>query len=518
MIKPFSLLAGLGLCAFPALGYAVSLQMHAKSWTDIGRVMHSTDTLQTNFNRNWEQSMGVQMSATAELGPNLEGGLGFGMFQVYHSLGSTNQEKFTLSKFFNYVSDAHVTYWMGDRTNPFFSATAGDFMYNYNPEVKNLGLYLFRGAVYPGFLVSGFKDFHTDTTRASFLGLHLHNALGNFSHDLLLYSERDLPPSFDWSLGYVAKYRLFDALDIGAGANFYHLIPDDAGITTPDGAALFSQDSSLTAQGGSAPYDRFYTEGRIDTVRDEKGQIVIDTASGLPKLRYQPTLAYTDQGIKVMAMFDLDIKKALGLTAPFGERDLKLYGEGGIIGVKNYGSVYAHINERIPFMFGFNLPAFGILDVLSVEVEHYGAKYKADYSKLGYNQSLYFKNIAPPRLLAQKAPSPIPISLNNWVDLVGSNQYQLTPDGNLLEIQTGKIIPVKGTDLDPENQTADDWKWSLNVEKTFAGHVQFSAQAANDHYVPRPVRGGLISENSGLSEIFSSMKDWYFMARVGYLF
>jgi hypothetical protein len=172
------------------------------------------------------------------------------------------------------------------------------------------------------------------------------------------------------------------------------------------------------------------------------------------------------------------------------------------------------MSDRIPVMVGFNLPTFGLLDYLSLEVEHYGAKYKADYSKLGYDQSLYFKNIAPPLLLAKKQPSAIPISL---ADLAG-DRFTITPGGDFVNIQTGDTIKVRGTDLDPENLTADDWKWSVNLEKTVVRHVRFSAQVANDHYIPRPIRGGLISENGGLSQIFSSMKDWYFMARVGYFF
>jgi len=87
-----------------------------------------------------------------------------------------------------------------------------------------------------------------------------------------------------------------------------------------------------------------------------------------------------------------------------------------------------------------------------------------------------------------------------------------------VNIQTGQVIKVKGTALDPENLTADDWKWSINAEKTVAGHVRFTGQVANDHFVPRPIRGGLITENSGLSQVFSSTKDWYIMGRVGYFF
>ncbi|MDB5104733.1 MAG: hypothetical protein JWP91_2422 [Fibrobacteres bacterium] len=496
MIKGFALLVGLGLISGPTPSHAVPFQLHARTWTDAGRVMKSTDTLQINYNGNWQQTMGMQVNGTADLAEHLEGGFGFGLTQVYHSLGSTDQEKFTLSKFINYVAEARLTYTLGEKPNPLFYADLGDFAFNYAPHVKNLGLYLFRGPVYPGFLVSGFKEFHTDTTRAGFLGLHLHNGLGNFQHDVLISSERDLPPSFDWSLGYVARYKAFNALEIGAGVNFYHLIAENADITSPNRGTvkgLLNKDSSLMADGTPFhPYNLQYMEV---------------VAPG-------DTVMYTHRGTKVMGMFNFDIKRLLGLDGPLGEKDLLLYGEGAIIGTRNYGTVYGKRSERMPVMVGFNLPVFGVLDFLSIEVEHYTAKYKADYSKLGYDRSLYFKNIFAPQLLAQKSPSAIPISLK---DLAGE-KYTITPEGDFVNNQSGDTIQVRGTALDAENLTADDWKWSLNFEKTLVRHVQFSGQLANDHFVPRPVRSGLINENGGLSQIFSSTKDWYFMFRVGYFF
>jgi hypothetical protein len=496
MIKGFILLAGLGAALWPKPSHAVPFQLHAKTWNDAGKVMHSTDTLHNNYNGNWQQSMGMQIYGSVQLAERLEGGFGLGMAQVYHSLGNSEQEKFTLSKFINYVSEARLTYTLGEHPNPLFSADIGNFAFNYAPQNKNLGLYLFRGPVYPGFLVSGFKEFHTDTTRATFLGLHLHNGLGNFQHDLLFSSERDLPPSFDWSLGYVARYKAFNALELGAGINFYHLISENEDITAPSRTStsgLFEKDSALIASGAAfSPYELQYMEV---------------TAPG-------DTVTYKHRGTKVMGLFSLDIKRLLGLDAPFGEKDLILYGEGAIVGTKNYGTVYSKMSERMPIMIGFNLPTFGWLDFLSLEVERYQAKFKPDYRKLGYDRSLYFKNIAAPQLLAQKSPSAIPISLK---DLAG-DRYTITTEGNFINNQTGDTVLVRGTELDPENLTADDWKWSLNVEKTFVHHVQISAQIANDHFVNRPVRSGLITETGGLSQIFTSMKDWYWMLRVGYFF
>ena len=462
MIKPFSLLLGLGLCALPSTSDAVSFKLHAKTWTDVGRIMNSTDTLQLNYNGNWQQGMGIQVNSVADIGERLEAGFGIGAIQVYHSLGNEDQEKFTLSKFMNFVSEARLTYSIGEKENPFFSATLGDFAYNYAPHVQNLGLYLFRGPVYPGFLISGFKDFHTDTTRASFLGFHLHNALGNFQHDILFSGEREFAPSFDWSLGYVAKYKAFEALEFGAGVNFYHLISENEDITSPTRSSLpglLGPDSTLIASGAPYhPYQLKYMEV---------------TAPG-------DTVFFTHRGTKVMGMFNFDVKRLLGLEAPFGDKDLLFYGEGAIVGIKNYGTIYGKMSERMPFMVGFNLPTFGLLDFLSIEVERYTAKYRADYSKLGYYNSLYLKNISQTILRAPKAPSVVPVSAKEYA----GEKYTITPEGNFVEVATGDTLQIKGTALDVENLTADDWKWSVNIEKTLVRHIQFSGQIANDHFQP----------------------------------
>lgn len=496
MAPPSSLLLAAALLGLTGNTNAGSFQLHGRTWTDIGRIMHSTDTLQINFSGNWQQSMGMQVQSEVALSPRLTGSLGFGLSQVYHSPGSPDQEKFMLSKFVNYVTEARLTYASDSAANPLFRADIGSFAYNYAPHVKNLGLYLFRGPVYPGFLVSGFKEYRTDTTRAGFLGLRFHNGLGNFQHDLILSTERDLPPSFDWSLGYVARYRALEALEFGAGVNFYHLIAENAGITDPKRTStdgLFNHDDNLLADGAAHhPYEFNYYEvkGPGDTV------------------------LFTHRGIKAGGFFSFDLKKALGTNGPFGEKDLLTYGEIALIGVKNYGTIYSKRGERMPIMFGFHVPTFGLLDFLSIEVERYAAKYRADYSKLGYDRSLYFKNISAPALPTIRNPSAIPMSAK---DLAGE-KYKILPDGNFVKIATEDTIQIKGTALDPENYTADDWKWSLNAEKTIARHIQISGQIANDHLVVRPARAGLLNEAGGMSEVLTSAKDWYFMLRIGYFF
>jgi len=480
-----------GFCAAWAFGETPVYKIHAQAWTEYGLIGHVTDTMVVDVNGNRPQSMGAQFTALADFGGSLEGALGFGSYQAYHSLGNQETERNTLSVFKNFITEARLTWYHGDRSAPSLSVTVGNFAYDYNSDVKNLGLYLLRGPVYPGFLTSGFKDYHVDSTRAAFTGVRLHHAMGNFQHDLILTQEHDLPPTYDWSVGYVAKYKAFNALEFGAGVNFYHLIPEVGEVTTPsrkDLPTLYAQDS-LTQNSGHMyhPYELDYIEvrGPGDTV------------------------FYTHKGVKLMGMFDFDLKTLFGLSG-LGDNDLKLYGEAAIIGVKNYGSVYNKISERIPVMVGFNIPTAGVLDFLSLEVEYYGAKYRADYQKLGNFGSLYVRGINPPPPTNPTSfPSPIPVS---YKDFEGVDSL-----GNWVT-RSGDTINVKGTGMDVQNMTSDNFKWSLNIQKTIAGHVRFTGQVANDHMIPRPVRNSGNSEAGGYSEALTTLKDWYFMVRLGYFF
>ena len=77
---------------------AGSLQIHGQGWTQMGRVMHVTDTLGgtapgVNLNGNWQQSNGAQFTAVTAIGDNLEGAFGFGGYQAYHSEGNMKQQR-----------------------------------------------------------------------------------------------------------------------------------------------------------------------------------------------------------------------------------------------------------------------------------------------------------------------------------------------------------------------------------------------------------------------------------------
>ena len=204
-----------------------------------------------------------------------------------------------------------------------------------------------------------------------------------------------------------------------------------------------------------------------------------------------------------MGMFSLDLKELFGVGGSMNQDDLKLYAEGAVIGVTNYGKAYGKIAERIPVMVGFNFPTFGILNHFSLEVEYYGAKYRNDLALLGNNNV-----VADWTIQEHPLPSPKPVSNADYSIHKSGYFVKSTLDSNL----------VRGTAMDKENVTKDNIKWSVSMDKVVSQHVQFLAQVANDHFRPRPVASGLIKSEGGTAEAFASPKDWYFMLRVGYFF
>jgi hypothetical protein len=458
----------------------IPIQIHGQAWTDAGRIMKSTDSTNAgssagsatsvNVDGSWMQSSGAEFAIIAALGSNVEGAIGFGTYQVTHTLGTswvgTNGGRqaslMPISLFKSYITQARMTYYQGEKSAPWFSLTLGNFAYNYAPDEKNLGLYLLRGPVYPGLLFGGFRDFSVDTTKSNVLGVKLHHSAGNFSHDLILMNEQDLPPTLDWSLAYLAKFKAFGALEIGAGANFYRLIPYNSKLETP---------GHLPGQGGNAGN----MEVTSDTARDGAGVPIknpLDTTQYL--MDTTRIVYYTHQGIKLMGMFSLDLKSLLGIGS-LGPNDFKLYGEAALLGVKNYGKFYDKMSRRIPVMAGLNIPAFGILDYLSLEVEWYGSRYRDDLGNIG-NLNM----VADWTIEDRQIPSPVPLSY--------------------------------------ADSTRDNWKWSLFMEKTVRKHIRFTGQIADDHYRPRPMATGYINSSGGTAEAFTTPKDWYFMFRLGYFF
>jgi hypothetical protein len=59
----------------------------------------------------------------------------------------------------------------------------------------------------------------------------------------------------------------------------------------------------------------------------------------------------------------------------------------------------------------------------------------------------------------------------------------------------------------------DDWKWSLHGAKTIKNHIRISGQIANDHF-----RTGGTQFSNTYETAFTTLKDWYLMAKLSYFF
>ncbi|MBN1127971.1 MAG: hypothetical protein JXA71_03235, partial [Chitinispirillaceae bacterium] len=225
--------------------------------------------------------------------------------------------------------------------------------YKYNPEVRNLGEFLFRTGTYPFIIIN---SFNFPLARLSGARAHFERNLENIgiSVDQFVLTERNMPPMNDLSLATIASVKAFKMIDLGGGVDFAHLIPLNGDLTTPAAAKY------VTDEGDSG--------------------------------------TYTFQATKLMGRMTIDpigtLRGGSSLLAEiFGENGGKIYGEAAVVGLNNYPASdviikgtdrmnpwgYNEISERMPWMAGVNIPLWKILDVCALEIEKYPAPYPNDY-------------------------------------------------------------------------------------------------------------------------------------------
>lgn len=323
-----------------------------------GRVMKSSDTSSVDYNGNFIRSIGAQFLMKSKIGENLQVSAGIGAIERHFLAGRiTNTGGRNPYVMAPYLVNASIAYTWWEEESRTLKLIGGYFPYTYNPDVKNLGLYLLRGPVYPGILISGFETKHTGPV-ANQLGLRMQHAVGGFEQNLLINSETEFYPLFDISPAYVASMKFGKAFRIGGGINFYHLIPMERKLTSPDTLAH----DDPTAK-----------------VPDPNSRVWIHVDSATGKHTF-----ISFAGTKVMANAVLDPKEFFGSPEVFGPADLLMYGEVALIGLDNdkaHKDLYGPYSQRMPMMIGFNLPMFKILDQLSVEVELYKSKVLDDLSR-----------------------------------------------------------------------------------------------------------------------------------------
>ncbi len=296
----------------------------------------SSDSLLDN---TWFQEFGGAFALHARIGERLEGCFGLESY-LWHTAYGTPENSINRyrSKHVSATVDrAYARYHAGSKGNPFLTATLGLFNMTYAPEAKNLGEYLLRSGVYPGFVISGSGGY-------DMLGLHLHVLpFRALVLDALFTTELNVFPNFDYSPSFMAHYTVAGVLTVGAGVMFYRLVKVQPQNTTPV-STVFESDSL--------------------------------------------TCVFTHAGTKLMGRLSLDPKPLLK-AGIFGAEDLLIYAEAAILGVENYPYFYEERTERIPVMGGVHIPAFNVLDFCALELEWYGSPWKNNI----YNEGLPYPSV-----------------------------------------------------------------------------------------------------------------------------
>ncbi len=409
---------------------AADLDVHASGWLQYGRIGHSTDSIPDNYKGNSVQTSGAQISLGGKISDRLAVTAGVGVEEYHYLAGSINTGGQSPLIEHPFITQADFTYSFRDEDGSKLKLTGGMFNYDYNPDVQNLGLYLLRGPVYPGILISGF-EIKPVLPVANLLGFRLQNTIGNFEQNFLINSETDLYPFFDLSPAYVADYHFGSVLRIGAGANFYRLLAIENRLTSPS--------------------------------NPEQERPYVDTATN-------DTTYISYRGTKLMADFSFDPKLLFGGSDLLGPEDCKLYGEAALIGLNNsaaYRAIYGPLSHRMPVMMGFNVPAFNFLDHLALEVEWYGATFRDD---------LINYVIVP--FGASKALTPVPVASthvsgtrDNWKwSLHGAKTIQKHLRLSF-QVANDHFRPGGSTYLNPTGEVAlstpKDWYWMTKIAYFF---------------------------------------------------
>ncbi|MBD3390632.1 MAG: hypothetical protein GF418_01310 [Chitinivibrionales bacterium] len=344
---------------------------------------------------------------------------------------------------FGNMRGAYLSYAFGEAANPAADLTIGYFPFNYSPETRALGAYLFKSGTYPGYVMSGDGE-------ARLAGIHLATRLPEIIyHDLFFTTEIDIWPVYDMSLSYLARYGVGEVLEINAGAMFYRLL--------------------RTYQGYRAYRQTFI------------GDVVLsDNLEKVAFVEDGDTTWYSKSGVKLMGRACLDINKIVK-SSRLGENDLKLYAEAAVLGVKNYTGYYEDIFERIPLMVGFNVPTFGLLDVLAVEGEYYGSPYKNDADPRG---------------------APVPYESHEYEYMLFNEEVIVDSDDpykTLTDVRAGAGQKAKD----------DNFRWALWAEKTIKDRFTISAKVASDHL--RVLRSD--GEYDSHERLFSPT-EWYWQLRL----
>lgn len=354
---------GLALAALPAAADEgePKLDFHGAGWLQGGRVENSFATPGEGnaYDKNWVGQSGGLLTLHTAIDEHWDGTLGLGAAVVQLARGSRLQANKWYPFWVSWLDEARIgfTHPMGTGE---FKLNLGSFHYGYNPDIKNFGQYLMHGYVYPGTIVTSLTG--PLGVNQNLSGIMASFKIGPISDDLIANIETEDKPLYDISVADIVTWKLGSLLEVGAGVNFYRVLPANDKATSP------GKDCKEAYLGPYASRGQANACFLLDTVsRDASGNPTrVDTITG--------SLA----GTKVMGRLRVDPKAAFGYeSGVFAKDDFVIYGELALLGLKDYPQFYQKKSRRMPVMFGINFPGFNYFK-WSFEMEYYGSRISQD--------------------------------------------------------------------------------------------------------------------------------------------
>jgi len=340
-------------------------------------------------------------------------------------------------RFFNFLYLSHLDFVVA--SSEALNIQVGYFPIKYNQDARNLGEFLFRSGTYPQYLTTNFDFASSRVTGINTYG----TLLGGLDYKALLTISTEGATIGDLNFSLLGSGTLFNKLiDLGGGISFCNFFSANSQHTRPPLEDLMGNTAAMYI--------------------DKNG----DTAS------------YTFAGTKLMARAAFD-PKVLFPSDIFGKEDLRLFAEVAVLGLKDYpvsidtssmGTRYNDLFKRMPIMFGINLPAFKLLDILSVQAQWFGSRYPNDATNYVLNGL------------------PTPVS-TKWHD---------------------------GSKLIYPDSTKDDWKWSVYAKRTLFDYFFVVGQIASDHL--RWDKFSYGDQAYMLSEALTQPGHMYYVIKFGYTF
>jgi hypothetical protein len=385
------------------------------------------------------------------------------------------------------ISEASARYDFTERMNLKF----GFFGYKYNPDAVNLGEYLLRSEAYPTIIqtgsMGGWVWMNSNEYKSMGAQFSWTSRGGNWRHDLLLFSEFNQAPLFDFTPSYVVTGKVTKAVEVGAGVSLHRWLPIQPSRENPNNPNnTYIEVEDFPEYGVKDPFSGVYRQlaepgtlkeiqSHISTFVDSTGTPVVSAAVDAngnvvyirtdngDTLEIADSQRLTFQAVKLMGRASLDLGVLLdlpGSTGPF-----KVFGEVAVLGVKNQPYYYENILERMPVMLGVSLPTFGILDLLTLQIEYL----KSPYPDNNFSQ---FSNNLPQPAFPGDNPGEYDVRLEN-------GQYD-----------------------------KDDLKWSAFLKKTVVPGLEIYLQVANDHFRVQDV-----TAQPSFMPLTQESSDWYYMLR-----